>query len=333
MNTERRRRPRILSILPHPVPRLSALLGLLSIGLVPAMASGGRVPIHQVPTTISAPGSYYLSRDLAGAGGTALIEIAADDVTIDLAGHTLRRTDTIGDGIRTAASVTGIEIFGGRIVGGRRGLSLTRGDGSSFEVRVHDLYVRDAADVGVWVEAGPDLAVPAHVVIDRIEVSDTGSHGISLRFLHGARVEDCVVRAAGGNGIDVQGGSGVMLAGNSVLRSAVYGIALFNTVGSTLRKNEVLRSGDDGIFGLDIEEFMIVENQMGNNGGDGLDLKADHGMVRLNNSLLNTGFGLRFVPRKCLPSQNILVDSNWIIWNQAGDIDHAAMCVWYNPFT
>src|ERR1039458_3298480 len=47
-----------------------------------------RTPISSVPYTISAPGSYYLTGNLAVSSGTA-ITIAANQVTLDLNGFTL----------------------------------------------------------------------------------------------------------------------------------------------------------------------------------------------------------------------------------------------------
>ncbi len=93
---------------------LSIILGLATI---PVVAAGGRVPIYQVPSTIDTPGSYYVSRDLTGSSGAALITIASDDVTLDLADHTIRRTDAGGDMIASFGNRTNIEIRNGRIEG------------------------------------------------------------------------------------------------------------------------------------------------------------------------------------------------------------------------
>src|SRR5688572_6092132 len=49
-----------------------------------------RTPISSLPFTISQPGSYYLTADLTGVSGQAGITVAADNVTIDLRGYTLR---------------------------------------------------------------------------------------------------------------------------------------------------------------------------------------------------------------------------------------------------
>ncbi|MGV3659987.1 MAG: hypothetical protein ACO1TE_07375 [Prosthecobacter sp.] len=53
--------------------------------------------ISSLPFGINEPGSYYLAGDLTGTGG---ILIAADNVTLDLAGFTLKGTATSGSGIK-----------------------------------------------------------------------------------------------------------------------------------------------------------------------------------------------------------------------------------------
>src|SRR5260370_6407387 len=59
-----------------------------------------RTPISSAPFTISAPGSYYLTKDLSVTTGNG-ITISADNVTLDLNGFTISST---------AASATGTAI-------------------------------------------------------------------------------------------------------------------------------------------------------------------------------------------------------------------------------
>ena len=108
METKQKRARIVVSIL--------ALTGLLVFGLT---AIGGdlepsgppttgtmktldevepRIPISQadIPKTIDAPGSYYLTCNLASTSEKALT-IDANDVTLDLNGHTLQGTDPAAD--------------------------------------------------------------------------------------------------------------------------------------------------------------------------------------------------------------------------------------------
>ena len=72
----------------------------------------GARAITTVPTTLSAPGTYFLGRDFATTltGGPATF-IAADDVTVDLNGHTLR-TAAGPDNLAYAVPALNHESFG-----------------------------------------------------------------------------------------------------------------------------------------------------------------------------------------------------------------------------
>ncbi len=59
-----------------------------------------RTPISSLPYTISASGSYYLTKNLVASGGTAGITVSADNVTIDLGGFALT-----SDGSGTASGI------------------------------------------------------------------------------------------------------------------------------------------------------------------------------------------------------------------------------------
>jgi hypothetical protein len=62
-----------------------------------------RIPISSLPFVITEPGSYYMTDDLAwGSSIFAPIQVGADNVTLDLMGHTLS-----GQG-----ATIGIRIFG-----------------------------------------------------------------------------------------------------------------------------------------------------------------------------------------------------------------------------
>src|SRR6185436_18224362 len=70
-------------------------------------------------TTITKPGCYYVTRNITGAG-TEVILIQADNVSIDLQGHTLTKPDTSGAVIRIDPGFTGISVRNGVLSGSRR---------------------------------------------------------------------------------------------------------------------------------------------------------------------------------------------------------------------
>src|SRR3954451_458378 len=93
----------------------------LALGLLGgALAGGGRPAeaatlIQSCGFTAMLPGTYVLARDLT-CPGTA-ITVAANNVNLVLAGHTLTAIATFGRDGLFAQSVTGLTITGGTIVG------------------------------------------------------------------------------------------------------------------------------------------------------------------------------------------------------------------------
>lgn len=228
------------------IPALFALASILAAFAAPSLASGGAVPIYQVPVTIDQPGSYYLSRDLSGAGGAALITIAASRVTLDLAGHTLERTDSSGDVIGWSGQPGQITIRNGTVIGGYHGVSIGNYAGTSFDVRIEGLTVQGAAGDGIHVESGYEVAVPTHVVIAGNMVSDAAGRGIYLFALDAGRVSGNVVRASGQSGILVEASTGVFVRGNDVADSGDHGVELLNSSACAIDNNHIARSGQYG---------------------------------------------------------------------------------------
>jgi hypothetical protein len=95
---------------------LFALLSALMLSA--ALAHGGSIPIT-TPTVITTSGSYLLANDITSTNGGFAIDIQANDVKLDLGGHTV--TATIGSGILldylpgTVTGVTNIKVTGGRL--------------------------------------------------------------------------------------------------------------------------------------------------------------------------------------------------------------------------
>src|SRR4051812_11191327 len=95
-------------------------LGLLG-GVLAALPGGGRPAaaatlIQSCPFSANLPGTYVLARDLTCPGIGSAITIAANNVTLVLAGHTLTAMPGGGGGV-FALNVTGLTITAGTIVG------------------------------------------------------------------------------------------------------------------------------------------------------------------------------------------------------------------------
>lgn len=257
-----------MKTIPFGVLALSLILGLAT---PPVDAAGGRVPIYQVPATIDTPGSYYVSRDLTGSSGAALITIASDDVTLDLAGHTVRRTDAGGDVIASSGNPTNIEIRNGRIVGGSKGIYLWNVAGSSFDVVLSRLTISDTSDDGVHVEGGYEVGVPTSVRIEGLSVFDAGGRGIAVSWAHNGVIRNNVVRNASLDGIVVEGSAGVAVADNNSSRNGDDGIEILGSTATSVDSNHLSFNQGSGLYysgpqlGLD-DRNLYAGNRMPSNG-------------------------------------------------------------------
>src|SRR5438128_1516547 len=109
--------------------------GLIRIGLgLAALLLANRpahalTPVTTCGATLSVPGEYMLAHDLDCSGSFANgINIAASDVTLHLAGHTLASTDcdlTKGiSGIVIPGGLSGVQVDGGTVSGFNDGIVL-----------------------------------------------------------------------------------------------------------------------------------------------------------------------------------------------------------------
>ena len=87
-----------------------AALGLTMSALTAYAAPPTRIIAPQI---ITVPGSYVLANDIAGTSGIAVIEIRANDVTLNLNGHTITAQ---GAGITIDEFVVNAHVSNGQIV-------------------------------------------------------------------------------------------------------------------------------------------------------------------------------------------------------------------------
>ena len=251
-----------------------------------------RTPISSLPFTISAPGSYYLTRDLTGISGSIGIDIATSNVTLDLGGFSL---------IGVSGSLDGIRVTNGRMIVIRNGV--VRGWGGSGisaatfpEITVEDLRARQNGGQGVHVG-------DRSVVRRTIALQNAGTAGIVTG--PGAMI----VESAGQANFN---GAGIITGGQSTVTTSV---ATFNTTqgfqvsdnsvvtGCTAANNNVGFVLGSGSRVVDSTATFNVDGFSGNNGvsiadctassntGDGIKV-AGRGVVRGNVAYLNTGDGI-----------------------------------------
>ena len=110
-----------------------------------------RTPIGSIPFTITQPGSYYLTGNVAGitAGAVAGIVVAASNVRLDLNGFTLTGNPAVAaHGIFVEPGAENVKLYGGGIA--------------------H------------WGSDGVHAPEAAQVALDRLVVQDCGGHGIVM---------------------------------------------------------------------------------------------------------------------------------------------------------
>ena len=250
-----------------------ALSLILGPATIPIDAAEGRIPVYEVPSTIVTPGSYYVSQDLTGNSGAALITIASDDVTLDLGGHTIRRTDAGGDVIATSGNRTNIEIRNGRIAGGFKGIYLSNFAGTSFDVVLSRVTISDTSDDGVLVEGGYEVIVPMSVRIEGLNVFDVGGRGIAVSWAHNGVILNNVVRNASLDGIAVASTGGVTVADNNSSRNGGDGIDILASTAMKVDHNHVSFNQGYGLYFSgpvlpNDDRNLYLDNRMPSNGVD-----------------------------------------------------------------
>jgi hypothetical protein len=179
------------------------------------------------PVTISQPGSYKLSSNLAVPANTDGIVIAADHVTLDL------------NGFRVAGGGSGRGIFNGAI--GRLGLAIRNGTITGF---------LDGIDVGAEGNRTASTEVQQVRAIDNVE------HGILVGNNTIVTGNTAVRNGVGG----IQTGENVIVNGNTVSLSAI-GITV--GIGSTVNGNTVTQTQNAIVFQC---PSVFIGNVLTNNG-------------------------------------------------------------------
>ena len=261
---------------------------LLLVAMVTSMLAVTAAPVYashvECGSLITA--DTTLDSDIGPCVGDALI-VAADDITLDLGGHTVSGTGTSA-GVRVARH-TGVEVTNGVIDGFHRGLVLDEADGN----HIWSLTLRNNVRQGITV-AGSDANL-----IEKNSILDNDGDAIRLGLSDGNIVRKNV---AVGNvfGIGVADGSdGNLVEKNSVSATDAFGIAVFSTsTDNRVEKNSVLgtRLGDGIVVAADSSGTRITKNVANGNADDGIDVDDPATTVTENTANDNADLGIEAVP-------------------------------------
>ncbi len=183
-----------------------------------------RTPLAQ-PTgattglTLSTPGSYYLTGNLAVTSGNA-ITITCNDVTLDLNGFTLSSTanPAAGYGVELTGNLTHVVIRNGHVSSG--------------------VYLSDDTTAGTGFDGGIRAAgmLLNDIVVEDVSVTGVASKGISLDTLTNTAmttiVRRCAVSTSGRHGIVAT--QVIDCAVDNCRSTAITGTIIVNSYGSSL---------------------------------------------------------------------------------------------------
>jgi hypothetical protein len=204
---------------------------------------------------IVAPGSYYLTGNIAGAAGKHGIEIAASGVTLDLAGFELLGVPGSLDGVSATVGVNNVQVRNGSVRSwGDEGLDFTNGGSISI------------TDVSVLTCAGFGISINPNSTATRCKTVSNGAGGIAtgtncvvtactaqgntgggILAWVGCTVVDCTATTNTGNGISTSNGS--TIAGCAAIDNTANGISVAS--GCTISNCSAANNDLHGIVGTD----------------------------------------------------------------------------------
>lgn len=158
-----------------------------------------RTPI-EAPTTITAPGSYYLTRNIVQTGNSDGVVIVADNVTLDLNGFTISggRTGVYVDHFPFPAA-NGVTIVNGSIASvSGSGIFAGGFEDEPAGLTVRNVKVFNATDLGINAGRGSS-----------IENCYVYGATVGIRAGYSSRVSGCTAEFSRTTGFSIDGGSTV----------------------------------------------------------------------------------------------------------------------------
>ncbi len=309
---------------------------------VPVQASDGALEINQTcavetgcfagdaagyPVTISAPGSYRLTSNLAIATDVNGVEISSSNVTLDLGGF-----EVAGPGACTGTGATlscgsvgsGVGIVGFEVLSAvtiRNGVvrnmrldGVGVGGTGSLGVRIEGITARHNARLGISGQDG--------VLARNCMAIENGGNGFDLdagsivessvaigNFGHGVEIDDVggvisgtTSRANAGRGINVTG-AGSKVTGNTVVGNSNEGI--FATLGAVITHNAIRMNGLNGIT---TGAAVVTDNTTTENNGYGIECT---GPCRIERNVVsaNQGSGIGGLIGRGTIASNVVSDN------------------------
>jgi len=212
-----------------------------------------RRPISSLPFTITAAGSYYLTAQLTGTTAQSGITVAADDVTLDLGGFTLRGVAGSSSGIACPSPQRNLRVMNGAISQwGSHGISAAVAVNSRFE------------QLNLSANGAVGLTTGEQAFVDSCHTTDNGEHGI-----HAGRasiVRNSLASQNRGSGMVIDAGGHVIAC--TAQSNLVDGISA--AAGSRIQSSLFRDNGQHGLSGT--THLVVSDCKAQNNAGRGISL-------------------------------------------------------------
>jgi parallel beta-helix repeat protein len=271
-------------------------------------AADGRIPIYTT-TTISAAGSYYLTADTIG-----VVDIAADNVTFDLNGHTINFISSSGGGRNN------ITIKNGRIS--------QSGQGIAFSAGVVNLTIDHVVLAG-RITIGNTSVTPANIVIENCR-----AYWMSLSYVEGGRIANNHVEGSNqGSEIYLNYCKDVEVLHNIVQNTVNgAGILLSNCSACTVSYNTARNNGYEGIRLINSIGCIISHNDCTSN-QVGVSVNASgSNQILYNHSTNNSSHGIALYGGSAVPFKGHDISFNDCSYNGGNGI-YASDYISYNRFS
>ena len=236
--------------------RWSALVGILAAaGLLLGSGAARAEDIKSCPVTITKPGHYNVTQDLVCSASGSAITISADNVTLDLHGHSL------------LGSPAGIGVY----VGAQQNVTVENGSITGFYL-------------DVWFEGASSSQVTG------VSATGAGNAGVVLNHGNNNTVSGCVLSQNFYNGVWC---GGTANASNTIVNNTTNGNGYAGIVlDVTATQNHVLGNTSDlnGYAGILVAVLASTQNTIQGNTalGNGTDLVDGRGNCSSNTWLDNT---------------------------------------------
>jgi parallel beta-helix repeat protein len=267
------------------------------------------------PTVITKPGCYYVTRNITTASGP-VITIRANDVSLDVKGHTLEQGAHSAPVILIEPGSTGVAVFNGTLTGGKPAVSL-QSTGPKSRLHFRNLTVKDYRALGFDLKGLDQLDLVECRVISGSDhgvmafASQTPGQGtFSGQFLGNT------FRCANSNILSLNGARGTIIRGNHLTGeadqfgihvdgpanliegntiAAVHGTGIFvQGNGNLVAGNTVNQCGISGIRVID-DDNRIAGNVVQNCRESGIQVRGTRNLIEGNQaSEQQQGFGLEF---------------------------------------